>query len=678
MAIADSISYPTSPITPPAAADADFDVGTETRPRRSTVSALRRKDLYSLFPDSDGLFNLAVKFASSDEWGSDPDSSGETTPMSETRPTSRTMAAPPPLPMYLKEEVDGKKSVMERIDEDHPSPPSPLEEPRKRASSADGLLDMIKLKPSDGLGLPLFALPTEAPRSPTSPPAPQLPPQLPSTPTPAPQTPHPQQWPQQPPQTVFQPSTAPAAAPPLMMPAAAPQLMLPPQQPMMQPPQMPAAAPMMAPMMVQLANGQQMQVFVPVQTQQQPSPPQQWAQPQQQWGMQQMPMQQMQPPMMAQEPHWAMQPGMPPLPPQLSPQQMMGVGSGPSPMATDSPSRWEAQQPQQQQPQQQHWLQPGSLAHQARDAKGSRRLQGELSRMSAAQLQQVGDELRSEIFELSKHPFGNYLVSRMAAMPPLQSAVAHGLKGHIVELVTHVQGSRVVQAALNALDDASAAMLAEELRGHVMRCSVDTYGSWGVCVAFERCLPAWMLHEVASQLEQLAMQQQACHVVQSVLKVAASRGLDLSGAIDALLRAPTLPQLAAHPFANYAVQIALRHAAPPQRAMLVARLLPTLLTLASSKHGSNVAETLLGQADAAQLNEAARIVLAAGSAGGVPSLVESQFGNYVLQTLLRLLQPDARAQVLAAVRAAATETNYARLILSRFGDAEPQPTSPEF
>ena len=60
MAIAESISYPTSPITPPAATD-DVDAGTETRPRRSTVQGLRRKDLYSLFPDSDGLFNLAVK-----------------------------------------------------------------------------------------------------------------------------------------------------------------------------------------------------------------------------------------------------------------------------------------------------------------------------------------------------------------------------------------------------------------------------------------------------------------------------------------------------------------------------------------------------------------------------------------------------------------------------------------
>ena len=669
MAIAESISYPTSPVTPPATTD-DVDAVTETRPRRSTVQGMRRKDLYSLFPDSDGLFDLAVKFASSDEWGSD-DSSGETTPMSETRPTSRTMAAPPPLPMYLKEEMESRKSIMERIDEDHPSP-SPLEEPRKRSGSASDILSKIPTSSEALGGLPLFSLPTDAPASPTSPPAPQLPLQLPSTPAPAPQTPPPQQWPQlwpqQQPQTLFQPATAPAAAPPLMMP---------PQQPMMQQPQMQSASPMMVPMMVQMANGQQMQVFVPVQQQQQLSPQQQWAQQQQHWGMQQqqmppLPMQQMQPPqMMAQEPHWAMQQQqqMPPLPPQLSPQQMMGVGSGPSPMAMDSPPRWEAQQQQQQQ---QQWLQPGSLAQVARDAKGSRRLQGELSRMSAAQLQQVGDELAPEIFELAKHPFGNYLVSRMAGMPPLQPAVAHGLKGHIVDLVTHVQGSRVVQAALNALDDASAAMLSEELRGHVLRCSVDTYGSWGVCVAFERCLPAWMLHEVTSQLEQLAMQQQACHVVQSVLKVAASRGLDLSGAIDALLRAPTLPQLAAHPFANYAVQIALRHAAAPQRAMLVARLLPTLLHLASSKHGSNVAETLLGQADATQLNEAARLVLAAGAAGGVPSLVESQFGNYVLQTLLRLLQPDARAQVLAAVRAAATETNYARLILSRFGEPEPE------
>ena len=157
MAIAESISYPTSPVTPPATTD-DVDAVTETRPRRSTVQGMRRKDLYSLFSDSDGLFDLAVKFASSDEWGSD-DSSGETTPMSETRPTSRTMAAPPPLPMYLKEEMESRKSIMERIDEDHPSP-SPLEEPRKRSSSASDILSKIPTSSEALGGLPLFSLPT--------------------------------------------------------------------------------------------------------------------------------------------------------------------------------------------------------------------------------------------------------------------------------------------------------------------------------------------------------------------------------------------------------------------------------------------------------------------------------------------------------------------------------------
>jgi len=62
--------------------------------------------------------------------------------------------------------------------------------------------------------------------------------------------------------------------------------------------------------------------------------------------------------------------------------------------------------------------------------------------------------------------------------------VHSALRGSVVPLLKHPQGSRVVQAALAELPAGEAASLAGELDGHVLECALDTHGSWGVCVAF--------------------------------------------------------------------------------------------------------------------------------------------------------------------------------------------------
>merc|ERR1719247_1995591 len=62
----------------------------------------------------------------------------------------------------------------------------------------------------------------------------------------------------------------------------------------------------------------------------------------------------------------------------------------------------------------------GRLLAAAKEAKGSRWLQGVLSRLSASQLEEVAEELKPELYELSRHPFGNYVVSRLVHLASLQ------------------------------------------------------------------------------------------------------------------------------------------------------------------------------------------------------------------------------------------------------------------
>ena len=326
----------------------------------------------------------------------------------------------------------------------------------------------------------------------------------------------------------------------------------------------------------------------------------------------------------------------------------------------------------------------GRVVAMATDPKGSRWLQDALPHMSAAQLEEVAAELAPQAGALACHPSGNYLLSRLAHLPSLQPHLAAGLRGRMLALATHPQGARVVQAALKHLPDATAADLVSELRGHVAAAAADVHGAWSLAAAYERCLPPFILDEISAELPRLAAMPHAGRAVQAVIAAAAAARLDLRPACASLLRADNAldaAALARHPFANYAVQLLLQHAPPPERAALAASLLPRLLALATSKHGSATAETLLQTADAAQLKAAAHLALApapapggGGGGGGGGSAMQRlcgcNYGNYVLQKLVKLSAAAERAALLDAVRGASTDRSFARIVLSRLGEPE--------
>merc|ERR550514_320808 len=104
------------------------------------------------------------------------------------------------------------------------------------------------------------------------------------------------------------------------------------------------------------------------------------------------------------------------------------------------------------------------------------------------------------------------------------------------------------------------------------------------------------------------------------------------------MSAPELLRLASDPFGNYVVQIALRHAPPPSRALLLAALLPRFDRLAREKCGSNVAEALAELAS----DEQKRGLWAALGADGAASLRTHAYGSFAMQAL------DGRRRTAAA------------------------------
>jgi len=196
----------------------------------------------------------------------------------------------------------------------------------------------------------------------------------------------------------------------------------------------------------------------------------------------------------------------------------------------------------------------------------------------------------------------------------------------------------------------------------VLRCALDTHGSWGVCVAFKQTRAPFILAQMAKHMATLATQQHGIRVVQQVLNEAAACGMDLSAAVGALLEGE-LGFIAAHSFGNYSVQAALRHAAPAQREAMLAKLLPSLLALSRSKHGSNVAEMVLMRASMAQI-EQVHAQIFGGPGRQLLELMESPYGNYVLQALLKRLDAAQRAAALQLIEAQTSSNNFGRAILA--------------
>jgi len=278
----------------------------------------------------------------------------------------------------------------------------------------------------------------------------------------------------------------------------------------------------------------------------------------------------------------------------------------------------------------------GRLVAMAKEQEGSRALQRALTGMSSSRLQAACDELGPHLGELATSLFGNYLVSSMASLPEAQPWLEKALKGRVVELMTHAQGSRVVQAAMHALPTRAVHTLVNELVGEVANTSRSVNGSWSVCAAFKATRAPFIVAEIAASIRTLATQQSGSRAVQKILPEASSNDVDTRCVVAALTACGTdeLARLAVDQYGNYVVQIALRISAsePSERSTLVAMLLPSLTRLATSKSGSNVAEALIACATMEQLLKMKALLHGSGV-----ELAGHCFGKHVIAALSRRL-----------------------------------------
>eukprot|EP00759_Apiculatamorpha_spiralis_P013823 PhF_6_TR20535/c0_g1_i1/m.29642 len=220
-------------------------------------------------------------------------------------------------------------------------------------------------------------------------------------------------------------------------------------------------------------------------------------------------------------------------------------------------------------------------------------------------LQTLATEIHLVCFTLNGANCVLRMVDRFTLLPGLRALLTGCLRPRIIELMKDMHGCRVVQRCLEKWSNHDNQFIFVALLGRCREVSCDRHG----CCIFQRCL-------------EKATNQQRVVLSTEVLG--------------------ELLHLVQDPFGNYIVQYLMDLEIPNFNAQCAMRLLHNVVPLACNKFSSNVVERCLRVAPPETFQVMLDEIM---DPTVLPSLVQHQFGNYVVQTALSQAQPQQLASV---------------------------------
>jgi len=272
------------------------------------------------------------------------------------------------------------------------------------------------------------------------------------------------------------------------------------------------------------------------------------------------------------------------------------------------------------------------------DQEGSRFLQKHLTTATPEQLWSTFMHLKPDFVAICQDVFGNYVAQKYLELgsDELRSAVVETLKPSITSLSMGMYGCRVVQKLLECAAEEHKKVVAQLLAGSIIKFVYDQNGNH-VVQKMIQCLGAreigFVAEEISGYTYSLAMHPYGSRVIQRLLeKISRRRARPLLNEIKQHTVA-----LSKNQYGNYIIQWIIKHC-PVERKEVVAKLIGRVAELASEKFASNVIEQAFKRSSNAQIKELGEELLRDNSRiGRYPTLallVNDQFGNYVIQTLL--------------------------------------------
>ncbi|KAK4155924.1 armadillo-type protein [Chaetomidium leptoderma] len=283
------------------------------------------------------------------------------------------------------------------------------------------------------------------------------------------------------------------------------------------------------------------------------------------------------------------------------------------------------------------------------DQQASRFIQQKLETANSDERDQFFAEIEPNAVQLMKDLFGNYVMQKLFEYGDQvqKKVMANAMKGKVVDLSMQPYACRVVQKALEHVLVEQQTELVRELEPDLIRVAQDQHGNHVVQQAIA-LVPRehidFIMASVVSHVPQLASHQYGCRVVQRVLE----HGTETDKASIQQELHNSAEKLVVDIYGNYVIQHVLEKGSPQERSRMISVVMPQLLTLSRHKNASNVVEKCILFGSPKEQRAIRDQLVARGDEANSPlfQLMKDQFGNYVIQKLVKALQgPDRRVLV---------------------------------
>lgn len=157
------------------------------------------------------------------------------------------------------------------------------------------------------------------------------------------------------------------------------------------------------------------------------------------------------------------------------------------------------------------------------DQHGSRFIQQKLETATALEKQMVFKEIFPSALQLMTDVFGNYVIQKFFehGTPDHKKLLGDALQGHVLNLSLQMYGCRVVQKALEVINVEQQSTLVRELEGHVLKCIKDQNGNHVIQKVIEQ-VPAQLIQFIVDTFQgkvySLATHPYGCRVIQRILE----------------------------------------------------------------------------------------------------------------------------------------------------------------
>ncbi|KAH7290752.1 hypothetical protein KP509_30G062000 [Ceratopteris richardii] len=317
----------------------------------------------------------------------------------------------------------------------------------------------------------------------------------------------------------------------------------------------------------------------------------------------------------------------------------------------------------------------GSIFAVAKDQNGCRNLQRKLDEARPEDVEKIFHEIKDHVGHLMIDPFGNYLVQKLldaCSESHCTSILEAVIKNDdLISISLNSHGTRAVQKLIETLRTPDqTALLISSLKHGVVTLIKDLNGNHVV----QRCLQGlpsddnqFIFDAATSHCVEIASHKHGCCVLQRCLDYASDRQkqqLVTEIAVNSLA-------LSQDQYGNYVVQYILGLGLPWVLAEVFSRLEGSFVHLSMQKFSSNVVEKCLNVGLDESKETIMEEILSSSSFG---QLLQDQFGNYVIQSALKVtevLQEQLHRTIVDAIKPyehVLKSSPFGKRILSRIQD----------